>query len=193
VVVFLAWGYGWITLQALRAYYKARAEWHANLAIGGVLKHFALAGHQVYHDIDANGLNCDHVVVGQKGVFIINVAVRPVPRGAEGSIAKLLPVERQLELGPNKEFEAVFAATRRVTEMSKVIEKVLGHKVRPVSAIVVPGWETAPTVEGDHLLFNASNISSLLSWATPQHGLLKEDLPAITKFFVAAQRVSRPV
>ena len=59
--------------------------------------------------------------------------------------------------------------------------------------IVVPGWDTAPTEAGDHLLFNLGNLSTLLSWAKPQHGLLTEDLPAINKQLLAMAREARPV
>jgi hypothetical protein len=190
---FLLWLYGWWVVLALRGYGALRREWHAKLAVGGVLKAFALSGHQVFHDVAIAGLAIDHVVVGPRGVFLVNVAVRPRPRAAKDVLVKLLPVERQLDLGVTREFEAVFNATRRVTEMSRVLEKLLGHKVRPLSAIVVPGWETAPTEDGDHLLFSLSSLASLLGWAKPQHGLLAEDLPAIDKHLTAMARDPRPV
>lgn len=193
IATFLLWGYGWLVLLTVRAYFASRAEWHANLAAGGVLKGFALSGHQVFHDVTVADLVVDHVVVGPKAVFLVNVAVRPKPRAAKDAVVKLLPVERQLDFGWRKEFDAVFAATRRVTEMGRVLEKLLGHKSRPLSAIVVPGWETAPTEAGDHLLFNLQNLSSLLSWAKPQDGLLAEDLPAINKQLLAMAREARPV
>jgi hypothetical protein len=193
VAVFTLWGFGWLCLIALRRFLAARREWHAKLAVAGVLKGFALAGHQVYHDVPVADLTVDHVVVGPRGVFLVNVAVRARPRNAAGVVAKLLPVERQLDLGVAREFEAVFAATRRVTEMGRALEKLLGHKSRPISAIVLPGWETAPTEEGDHLLFNLANLAALLSWAKPQHGLLAEDLPAINRQLITVQRVERPV
>jgi len=193
LATFVLWGFSWVTLLVLRAFLAARREWHAKLAVAGVLKGFALAGHQVYHDVVVADLAIDHVVVGPRGVFLVNVAVRVKPRTAAGAVVKLLPVERQLDLGVVREFEAVFAATRRVTEMGRALEKLLGHKVRPLSAIVVPGWETAPTEDGDHLLFNLANLASLPSWAKPQHGLLTEDLPAITRQLVTLQRVERPL
>lgn len=193
VAIFVLWGYGWLCLIALRKYLEARGVWHANLAAGGVLKGFALSGHQVFHDVTVADLLVDHVVVGPRGVFLVNVAVRKKPLAAKDVVVKLLPVERQLDLGVTKEFEAVFAATRRVTEMGRVLEKLLGHKCRPVSAIVVPGWETAPTEDGDHLLFNLGNLTALLSWAKPQNGLLAEDLPAINKQMLAMAREPRPV
>jgi len=190
--VFALWGYGWLVLLAVRRYRTTRSEWHANLAVGGVLKGFALAGHQVHHDVVIADLVIDHVVVGPRGVFLVNVAVRAKPRAAKDVVVKLLPIERQLDLGVAREFEAVFAATRRVTEVSRALEKLLGHKTRPLSAIVVPGWDTAPTEDGDHLLFSLWSLASLLSWAKPHHGLLTEDLPAINKQLVAATRIARP-
>jgi len=190
---FLLWVFGWVVLQSIREYLKLRREWHAKLAVGGVLKAFALSGHQVFHDVAVNGLTIDHVVAGPRGVFLINVAVRQKPRVVKDAMVKILPIERQLDFGYAREFEAVFNATRRVTEMSRALEKLLGHKVRPLSAIVVPGWDTAPTEDGDHLLFSLSSLASLLSWAKPQHGLLTEDLPAIDKLLVAQSRDPRPV
>lgn len=190
---FLFWDYCWLFLSAFRRYAALRREWHAKLAVGGVLKSLALSGHQVFHDVDVAGLAIDHVVAGPKGVFLVNVAVRPKPRVVKDAVVKILPVERQLDFGYLREFEAVFGATRRVTEMSRALEKLLGHKVRPVSAIVVPGWDTAPTEDGDHLLFSLSSLASLLNWAKPQHGLLTEDLPAINKHLTQMARDPRPV
>lgn len=193
IAIFLLWGYGWLCLIALRSYFVWRAEWHANLAVGGALKNLALSGHQVFHDVTVADLLIDHVVVGPKAVFLVNVAVRKKPFNLKEAQVKLLPVERQLDFGYRKEFDAVFGATRRVTEMSRVLEKLLGHKSRPLSAIVVPGWDTAPTEAGDHLLFNLGNLTSLLSWAKPQDGLLSEDIPAINKQMLAMAREPRPV
>ena len=190
---FLLWTFIWLCVLALRRYLALRREWHAKLAVGGVLKAFALSGHQVFHDVVAAGLSIDHVVAGPKGVFLVNVAVRAKPRVVKDAVVKILPVERQLDFGYMREFEAVFGATRRVTEMSRVLEKLLGHKVRPISAIVVPGWDTAPTEDGDHLLFSLSSLGALLSWAKPQHGLLTEDLPAINKHLTQMARDPRPV
>ena len=193
IAIFVLWGYFWLGLIFFRAYFATRAEWHANLAVGGALKNLALSGHQVFHDVTVADLVVDHVVVGPKCVFLVNVAVRRKPLNLKDAVVKLLPVERQLDFGYRKEFEAVFAATRRVTEMSRVLEKLLGHKSRPVSAIVVPGWDTAPTEAGDHLLFNLGNLTSLLSWAKPQDGLLSEDIPAINKQLLEMAREARPV
>lgn len=190
---FLAWGYGWLCLRALRRYLGLRREWHAKLAVGGVLRSFALSGHQVFHDVEVAGLAVDHVVAGPRGVFLVNVAVRPRPRAVKDAAVRFLPVERQLDFGHLREFEAVFNATRRVTEMGRALEKLLGHKVRPVSAIVVPGWDTAPTEDGDHLLFSLASLASLLSWSKPQHGLLPQDLPAIDKHLAQLARDPRPV
>lgn len=190
---FLPWIFGWRCVLMLRRYLALRRDWHAKLAVGGMLKAFALSGHQVFHDVDVAGLAIDHVVAGPRGVFLVNVAVRPKPRVVKDAVVKLLPVERQLDFGYMREFEAVFGATRRVTEMSRALEKLLGHKVRPVSAIVVPGWDTAPTEDGDHLLFSLSSVGALLQWAKPQHGLLAEDLPAINKHLTQLARDPRPV
>lgn len=190
---FLLWTFCWLCLLALRRYLALRREWHAKLAVGGVLKAFALSGHQVFHDVVVADLAVDHVVAGPRGVFLVNVAVRAKPRVVKDAVVKILPVERQLDFGYVREFEAVFNATRRVTEMGRVLEKLLGHKVRPISAIVVPGWDTAPTEDGDHLLFSLSSLASLLSWSKPQHGLLAEDLPAINKHLTQMARDPRPV
>jgi hypothetical protein len=171
----------------------ARAAWHANLAIGHLCQRFALAGHRVFHDVTINGLIVDHVLVGSRGVFLINVVVRPRQRGNKDESVKLLPIERQIDLGGKREFEAVFDATRRITESGRLLADLLGHAQRPLSALVTPGWKAEPTTEGEHYLFDLTNLATLLSWAKPANGLLDQDIVKVHDFLQEHCKDPRPV
>jgi hypothetical protein len=186
-------GFACIAWRVFLGQRAARRAWHANLAVGHLLQRFALLGHRVFHEASIAGLTVDHVVFGPRGVFLVNVVVRDKPRKLKDPSARFHAVERQLEAGGVREFEPVFSATRRVTETARWLESLVGRKLRPVSAIVLPGWDTEPTVDGDHLLFNLDNLASLLSWAKSEHGLLGEDIKAVHESLLELCRDPRPV
>lgn len=192
VSVVLAFGLlaagAWLAVRLLRARRSLKFSWAAKSAIGNILKRLNFAGNRVFHDVRVEGARIDHVVVGAKGVFAINVVARPVSGGSDTRPAAELR-NGKLSLGGNVEALPVGDAARNMTLLTGALTKVVGHRVPVRSVLAVPGWHSVPSGEGNHLLLNEGNLAMLTSWNKPDAYLMDEDCVAIQKFLQEAARV----
>lgn len=168
---------------------RLQFAWAAKTAVGNVLKRLNLAGNSIFHDVVTETATIDHVVVGRKGVFALNVVARPVPKQAERASAELK--NGKLWFGSVAEALPVGDAARNMTLLSSALSKVAGHRVPVRSVLVVPGWHTLPNGEGNHLVLSERNLAMLTSWNTPDAYLMDEDCIAIHSFLHEASRVRR--
>jgi MFS family permease len=54
-----------------------RFAWAAKSAVGSILDRLNFSGNRVFHEVKLEGATIDHVVVGAKGVFAVNVVSQP--------------------------------------------------------------------------------------------------------------------
>lgn len=178
---------GYLLFRAMQKRRRARFEWAARVAIGNVLKRLNFSGNRVLHEVPVEGSVIDHVVVGAKGVFALNVVAKPA-RTTEGRPTAELR-NGKLAMGGEIEALPVGDAARNMTLLTAALTKVVGHRVPVRSVLVVPGWHCLPNGEGNHLLLNDGNLAMLTSWNRPDAYLMDEDCVAIQKFLQDACRI----
>lgn len=176
----------WRMAELFRQRRRARYQWAAQAAIGNALKRLNFSGNRVFHEVTVEGSVIDHVVVGPKGVFAVNVVARPV-HGDGRHVAELR--NGKLSLDGRQEALAVGTAARNMTLLTAALSKIVGHRVPVRSVLAVPGWQCIPNGEGNHLLLNENNLTMLPSWNTPDAYLMDEDVMTVQKYL---QRGSRP-
>lgn len=181
---------GWFTWQAVQTRRQLAFAWAAKAAVGNILKRLNLAGNAVFHGVATEASTIDHVVIGRKGVFALNVVARPAPKDADGKPAAELR-NGKLWMAGNVESLPVGDAARNMTLLSGALSKLVGHRVPVRSVLVVPGWHTVPNGEGNHLVLNESNLAMLTSWNTPDAYLMDEDCVSIHAYLHKASRVTR--
>lgn len=178
-------------VQLVRGRRQLQFTWAAKMAVGNILKRLNLAGNAVFHDVAVENVVIDHVVVGRKGVFALNVVARRTPKEVDGGRTGAELKNGKLWLAGNVEARPVGDAARNMTLLSGALSKLVGHRVPVRSVLVVPGWHTLPNGEGNHLVLSEKNLAMLTSWNTPDAHLMDEDCVTIHAFLYKASQVTR--
>jgi len=157
----------------------------ANIAIGHQLQQISSGKTQVFHDVETSAGVVDHVVVGQTGLYAINV----VARRARGDASVRLH-DNALQFSNANTDESIVDIAARARRLEKEFNDLLGHKVRVRSVIAAPGWEVVEQSNEDHLLVNEQNIAMLMGWKDNTDHLMNEDVDALKKEMTARCRRS---
>jgi len=158
----------------------------ANVAVGHQLQSIAAGANRVFHDVETSAGIVDHVLVGQTGIYAVNVVAR---RGAKKGNAVLNGSD--LNFADSDTTVAVVDVTASAARLEKEISKLLGHKIRVRSVIAVPGWDIGAQASEHHLLVNERTIAMLRGWKDQSDYLMNEDVDALQKELTArCQRIS---
>lgn len=152
----------------------------ANVAVGHQLQSIAAGANRVFHDIETSAGVVDHVLVGQTGIYAVNVVAR---RG--GGRGKAVLSDSELRFAESDAAVAVVDVTASTARLEKEINKLLGHKIRVRSVIAVPGWDIGDQASERHLLVNERTIVMLRGWKDQSDYLMNEDVDALQKEFTA--------
>ena len=146
----------------------------ANIAIGHQLQQISSGMARVFHDIETSAGVVDHVVVGQTGLYAVNVVAK---RSRRGNSVRLNG--NALQFSNSKTEHAIVDIAARAKRLEKEFCQLLGHNVRVRSVIAVPGWEVAEQADESHLLVNERNIAMLKGWRDNSDHLMNEDVDAL--------------
>lgn len=182
---------GYFIFQRVQARRRLAFTWAAKAAVGNILKRLNLAGNSVFHGVTVENAVIDHVVVGRKGVFALNVVARRVPKENDGDKPGAELKNGKLWMAGSVEALPVGEAARNMTTLSAALTKLVGHRVPVRSVLIVPGWHTLPNGEGNHLVLNEKNLAMLTSWNAPDAHLMDEDCVAVHAYLHKASRVTR--
>ncbi len=155
----------------------------ANVAVGHQLQQISTGANRVFHDVVTSAGVVDHVLVGQTGVYAINVVAR---RGGKNGTALL--DNNTIRFSNSDEAVPVVGITAGAIRLEKEITRMLGHKVRVRSVIAVPGWDIGDQRSDKHLLVNERTIPMLRGWRDQSDYLMNEDVEALQKELTARCR-----
>jgi hypothetical protein len=155
----------------------------ANVAVGHQLQQISTGANRVFHDVRTSAGIVDHVLVGQTGVYAINVVAR---RGAKNGSAVLS--NNTIQFSNKDDTVSVVDVTAGSIRLEKEIARILGHKVRVRSVLAVPGWNIGEQSSDKHLLVNERTIPMLRGWRDQSDYLMNEDVDALQKELTARCR-----
>jgi hypothetical protein len=174
---------GWRLARTVFAYREVRFVRDANVAVGHQLQQISTGANRVFHDVKTSAGVVDHVLVGQTGVYAINVVPRRAARnGSAGLKNNHLLFSNGIEPVP------IVDITASALRLEKEISKLLGHNVRVRSVIAVPGWNIGNQTSEQHLLVNERTIPMLRGWRDQSDYLMNEDVDALQKELTARCR-----
>ena len=148
----------------------------ANVAIGHQLQSIASGANRVFHDIETSAGIVDHVLVGQSGIYAVNVVAR---RGGRKGSATLR--DGHLAFSGSNAKIPVTDTTASTARLEKEMCRLLGHKIRVRSVIALPGWDIGEQLSERHLLVNERTIAMLRGWKDQSDYLMNEDVDALQK------------
>ena len=155
----------------------------ANVAVGHQLQQISTGANRVFHDVRTTAGVVDHVLVGQTGIYAVNVVAR---RGAKNGNAVLK--NSVLAFSNSDDDIPVVNIAASTARLEKEICRMLGHKVRVRSVIAVPGWGIGEQASENHLLVNERTIPMLRGWKDQSDYLMNEDVDTLQKELTARCR-----
>jgi hypothetical protein len=167
-----AWRLGQ-TMLARRAVKFVR---DANVAIGHQLQRISTGANRVFHDVETSAGIVDHVLVGQTGIYAVNVVAR---RGGRNGSAALN--NSHIAFSDGRTPIPVVDITASTVRLEKELCRLLGHKVRVRSVIATPGWDIGEQASERHLLVNERTIAMLRGWRDQSDYLMNEDVDVLQR------------
>ena len=174
---------GWRLLRTILAYRQVRFVHDANVAVGHQLQQISTGANRVFHDVKTSAGVVDHVLVGQTGVYAINVVARRAPKNGNALLKN-----NNVAFTNRDEQVSVVDITASALRLEKEISRLLGHKIRVRSVIAVPGWNIGEQASEKHLLVNERTIPMLRGWRDQSDYLMNEDVDALQKELTARCR-----
>jgi hypothetical protein len=160
----------------------------SNIAIGHQLQRVAAGFGRVYHDVEtANGI-VDHVIVGQSGVYAINVFACRAIKNGEVAIQ-----DNDLQLLPGDKDISIVETVAKTSRLERELGTLLKHRIKVRSVIAVPGWQVNEQTSEDHLVVNENNLPMLLGWKDKAHYLMNEDVDAIHEQLTSRCRLASEI
>jgi hypothetical protein len=174
---------GWRLLRTVLAYRQVCFVRDANVAVGHQLQQISTGANRVFHDVRTSAGIVDHVLVGQTGVYAINVVAR---RGGRKGSAGLR--DNHVRFSGSDERIPIVDVTSSAVRLEKEISQLLGHKIRVRSVIALPGWHIGAQTSEQHLLVNERTIPMLRGWRDQSDYLMNEDVEALQQELTARCR-----
>ncbi len=144
-------------------------------AVGQYLERLRTSGAQVFHDIQADGFNLDHVVIHPTGIYVIETKTMSKP--SKGSTVLFYNGRTILRQGKPIKGDPVTQVKAAAKWLSQLLQESTGKRF-PVRGIVTyPGWFIKTTDIGksaEVAVINPRMISGFL-WETPDR-IAQEDL-----------------
>lgn len=168
-------------LFALQRLVRIVISWHnirfvrdANIAIGHQLQRIASSHGRAYHDVPTSAGIVDHVLVGQGGIYAINVVAKRHLKKASAQLR-----ENHLLFSNTEKTISVIDRIAATKRLEKEFRKITGRKLRVRSVIAVPGWNIKDQSGNDHLLVNERTLPMISGWKDSSDNLLNEDVSAL--------------
>jgi len=152
----------------------------ANIAIGHQLQRISAGFGRVYHDVETSSGIIDHLIVGQSGVFAINVFARRPAKNGEAAIDS-----NSLVFTPGKTPISTVKMAANTAALEREFRRLLDHRVRVRSVIAVPGWDVNVQSSEEHLLVNARNLPMIKGWKDQDDYLMNEDVDALQEMLTS--------
>ncbi len=107
-------------------------------AVGQYLELFRESGCHVYHDIKGDSFNVDHVVISNKGIYVVETKTYSKP--ASGQSAINYDGQRILINGKEPLTDIIVQVTAATSYIKKVLKDSTGKDFEPFPVVLFPGW-----------------------------------------------------
>lgn len=110
-------------------------------AVGQYLERLRTSGAHILHDLPGDGFNLDHVVISDRGIFVIETKTWSKPKGD----AKIGLQDGELTVAGRKpDRDPVRQVQAQMAWLARTLEEMTGKKWPVRGALVFPGWFVAP-------------------------------------------------
>ena len=138
---------GYVSWKLFRRFERIRAlrlAYECELAVGQELDQLMLDGYRVFHDVQMENFNIDHIVIGQSGVFAVETKGRSRTRNSIGNDKKLHQVTYEdgiLKFPGWQDKQVLRKAASQADSAARWLSGVTGFDVPVRPVLVLPGWQ----------------------------------------------------
>ena len=161
-------------LHTTLAHRQVRFLQDANIAIGHQLQLVAAEHGRAYHDVTTASGIVDHVLVGQSGIYAINVIARRHYRQATVRLE-----DNTLHISNSERSQSVVDIAAASKRLARDLRAITGSDVQVRSVVALPGWDIAQQSSEEHLLVNERTIAMIRGWKDQSDYLMNEDVTLI--------------
>jgi len=109
--------------------------------VGEELSQLIALGFQVYHDVPFDGFNLDHVLVGSRGVLVVETKARRKPAKHNGGKEFRVGFDgKSLQWPWGSDSRAVEQTKNNARTLANWLSAATGEKVWATAILTVPGW-----------------------------------------------------
>jgi hypothetical protein len=148
----------------------------ANIAVGHSLQRIASGHGRVFHDVVTSAGVVDHVIVGQSGIYAVNVVARRSSRKGSVQLSG-----NELHFMPRDHTSPIVEIAAKSTRLEHDFRQLLKNSIRVRSVIAVPGWNVESQNGNGHLVVNERTLPMLRGWKDEADYLMNEDVDALHK------------
>lgn len=142
-----------------------RIEYEGEVSVGQELNRLMLEGYCVYHDFQADDFRIDHIVVGPKGVFVVETKARSRPTPKDRGLAAIVEYNgRMLDYPAGTDVHTVEKAERQASWLSEWIGSAIGEPVTTMAVVALPGWYVKRTSPDGIPVINPKQFRSLFTY-----------------------------
>ncbi|AEG11433.1 NERD domain protein [Shewanella baltica OS183] len=158
------------TYRSMTRLTKLRLGHTAELATAAELMRLQGLGYQVFHDIQADGFNIDHLVVGINGVFAIETKGRHKwysdkkneSNGGQHKAHELFYRDGKLVFPSWTETAPIEQAQRQAKWVSEWLTKAVGQSIPVIPVLVFPGWMVKSQTKPPFPIINHKQVAITL-------------------------------
>ncbi len=108
---------------------------------GEELNQLMLHGCRIFHDIQFQYGNIDHVVVSQSGVYSVNTKMRGKPRNGIARAELIIDYQQNLLCFPDGEFQIpIKQLATEATWLAQYLTSAVGRPIKVKPILAYPGW-----------------------------------------------------
>lgn len=123
------------TMPAIRALTLAQ---EGEKAVGQYLEKLRAEGYEIFHDLQGQGFNVDHVIVGPAGVFTVETKTWSKPK--QGSPTVRFDGEKLLAAGLEPDRNPIVQARAQSSWIGELIKESTGRRYHTKAVVLFPGW-----------------------------------------------------
>jgi len=168
-------------VRTILAWSQVRFIRDANIAVGHSLQRIASGHGRVFHDVTTSAGVVDHVIVGQSGIYAVNVVARRSARKGGVQLSG-----NELHFVPRDNTVSIVDIAAKTTRLEKDFRHLLRNSIRVRSVIAVPGWNVQNQSSEGHLVVNEHTLPMLRGWKDEADYLMNEDADALQKHLTSS-------
>jgi len=165
LLVFVSLFFTWRIVSKFRDAENYRLGLRGEQAVAESLTEVADSGYRVFHDfVTEDKWNMDHIVVGSRGLFLVETKARRRPRKSKsGQPLHEAVYDGEVLQFPNfRDAQSMQQAKRNAKWLENYLKKKTGEHTPVEALVVLPGWFVRPSVKSAEV--KAMNATYLVSF-----------------------------